>query len=32
MFTRYPGQNPEDNDTKDNQTQAGLDNGSILSS
>jgi hypothetical protein len=28
MFTRYPGQNPEVNDTKDNQTQAGLDNGS----
>jgi TonB-dependent starch-binding outer membrane protein SusC len=28
MFTKYPGQNPEVNDTKDNQTQAGLDNGS----
>jgi len=28
MFTRYPSQNPEVNDTKDNQTQAGLDNGS----
>jgi TonB-dependent starch-binding outer membrane protein SusC len=28
MFTRYPGQNPEVNDTKDSQTQAGLDNGS----
>ena len=28
MFTKYPGQNPEVNDTKDSQTQAGLDNGS----
>ena len=28
MFTRYAGQNPEVNDTKDNQTQAGLDGGS----
>jgi len=28
MFTKYPGQNPEVNDTKDAQTQAGLDNGS----
>ena len=28
LFTKYPGQNPEVNDTKDNQTQAGLDNGS----
>lgn len=28
LFTRYPGQNPEVNDTKDNQTQAGLDGGS----
>jgi len=28
MFTKYPGQNPEVNDTKDNQTQAGLDGGS----
>jgi TonB-dependent starch-binding outer membrane protein SusC len=28
MFTKYPGQNPEVNDSKDNQTQAGLDNGS----
>jgi len=28
MFTRYPGQNPEVNDTKDNQTTAGTDNGS----
>jgi TonB-linked SusC/RagA family outer membrane protein len=28
MFTKYTGQNPEVNDTKDNQTQAGLDNGS----
>lgn len=28
MFTKYPGQNPEVNDTKDSQTTAGLDNGS----
>jgi len=28
MFTKYPGQNPEVNDTKDAQTQAGLDGGS----
>lgn len=28
MFTRYPGQNPEVNDNKDNQTVAGLDGGS----
>jgi TonB-linked SusC/RagA family outer membrane protein len=28
MFTKYPGENPEVNDTKDVQTQAGLDNGS----
>ena len=28
LFTKYPGQNPEVNDTKDNQTQAGLDGGS----
>jgi len=28
MFTKYPGQNPEVNDTKDNQTNAGTDNGS----
>jgi hypothetical protein len=28
MFTKYPGQNPEVNDTKDNQTNAGQDNGS----
>jgi TonB-linked SusC/RagA family outer membrane protein len=28
MFTRYPGQNPEVNDTKDSQTTAGTDNGS----
>ena len=28
MFTRYPGQNPEVNDTKDSQTTAGQDNGS----
>jgi len=28
MFTKYPGQNPEVNDTKDDQTQAGLDGGS----
>ena len=29
MFTRYPGQNPEVNDSKDSQTTAGLDNGSF---
>lgn len=28
MFTKYPGQNPEVNDTKDSQTTAGTDNGS----
>jgi TonB-linked SusC/RagA family outer membrane protein len=28
VFTRYPGQNPEVNDSKDNQTIAGLDDGS----
>jgi TonB-dependent starch-binding outer membrane protein SusC len=28
MFTKYPGQNPEVNDNKDNQTAAGLDGGS----
>lgn len=28
VFTRYPGQNPEVNDTRDSQTTAGLDNGS----
>jgi TonB-dependent starch-binding outer membrane protein SusC len=28
MFTRYPGQNPEVNENKDNQTVAGLDGGS----
>ena len=28
VFTKYPGQNPEVNDTRDNQTIAGLDNGS----
>lgn len=28
MFTKYPGQNPEVNDTKDSQTTAGLDGGS----
>jgi TonB-linked SusC/RagA family outer membrane protein len=28
IFTRYPGQNPEVNDSKDNQTNAGTDNGS----
>jgi TonB-linked SusC/RagA family outer membrane protein len=27
-FTKYPGQNPEVNDTKDSQTTAGTDNGS----
>jgi hypothetical protein len=29
IFTKYPGQNPEVNDNKDNQTVAGLDNGSF---
>lgn len=29
VFTKYPGQNPEVNDTRDNQTKAGLDNGSF---
>jgi TonB-linked SusC/RagA family outer membrane protein len=29
VFTKYPGQNPEVNDNKDNQTVAGLDNGSF---
>jgi TonB-linked SusC/RagA family outer membrane protein len=28
VFTRYPGQNPEANDTQDNQLTAGQDNGS----
>jgi TonB-dependent starch-binding outer membrane protein SusC len=28
VFTRYPQQNPEVNDTRDSQTTAGLDNGS----
>jgi TonB-linked SusC/RagA family outer membrane protein len=28
VFTKYPGQNPEVNDTRDNQTTAGQDNGS----
>ncbi|HEV2483301.1 MAG TPA: TonB-dependent receptor [Puia sp.] len=28
MFTKYPGQNPEVDDSKDNQTTAGTDNGS----
>jgi TonB-linked SusC/RagA family outer membrane protein len=28
IFTRYQGQNPEVNDSKDNQTNAGTDNGS----
>jgi len=28
VFTKYPGQNPEVNDTRDSQTTAGLDNGS----
>ena len=28
VFTKYPGQNPEVNDSRDNQTIAGLDNGS----
>jgi TonB-linked SusC/RagA family outer membrane protein len=28
VFTRYPGQNPEVNDTQDNQLTAGQDNGS----
>ena len=28
IFTKYPGQNPEVNDSKDNQTNAGTDNGS----
>ncbi|HZE85670.1 MAG TPA: TonB-dependent receptor [Puia sp.] len=29
MFTKYPGQNPEVNDTHDSQTTAGTDNGSF---
>lgn len=29
VFTKYPGQNPEVNDSRDNQTTAGLDNGSF---
>ncbi|GEP95705.1 TonB-dependent receptor [Chitinophaga cymbidii] len=29
VFTRYPGQNPEVNDTRDQQISAGLDNGSF---
>lgn len=29
VFTKYPGQNPEVNMTRDNQTTAGLDNGSF---
>ena len=29
VFTKYPGQNPEVNDTRDTQTTAGLDNGSF---
>lgn len=28
VFTKYPGQNPEVNDSRDNQTKGGLDNGS----
>ncbi|MHA4806593.1 SusC/RagA family TonB-linked outer membrane protein [Flavitalea flava] len=28
VFTKYPGQNPEVNDFRDDQTKAGLDNGS----
>ncbi|UIR56228.1 TonB-dependent receptor [Sphingobacterium sp. SRCM116780] len=28
VFTKYPGQNPEVNDARDDQTKAGLDNGS----
>lgn len=28
VFTKYPGQNPEVNDSRDNQTTAGQDNGS----
>jgi len=28
IFTKYPGQNPEVSDSKDNQTNAGTDNGS----
>lgn len=29
VFTKYPGQNPEVNDTRDQQISAGLDNGSF---
>lgn len=29
VFTKYPGQNPEVNDTRDNQTTAGQDNGTF---
>lgn len=29
VFTRYPGQNPEVNDNRDDQTKGGLDNGSF---